>query len=209
VPEWEKLAAKTKGLLKVAYWDTTAGRPPPLLGEVKGTPTIKAFVPKRKDNKNNREKNVHVFNGERKAKSVYDFATRLIPSAVERIKKGSLDEFNAKAKKFGLPKVFIFTKKSATSPLIKALSIEFRRKLLIAVVPTGSRANGLLAEFGLQESKLPVILVLKEDGEPIRFLKKTTYNRLNNFFHEHALKYAVGSKKWRDAKRKANQADEL
>ena len=52
-PKWEKLANELKHTVKVAYWDTeTNGATPPLLGQIKGTPTIKAFVPSRKSARN-------------------------------------------------------------------------------------------------------------------------------------------------------------
>lgn len=47
--DWEKLAASTKGIVTIAYWDTEGGsRPPRLLGEYQGTPTIRLFKPKKK-----------------------------------------------------------------------------------------------------------------------------------------------------------------
>ena len=52
-PKWEKFANELKNTVKVAYWDTeTNGPAPPLLGQIKGTPTIKAFVPSRKSARN-------------------------------------------------------------------------------------------------------------------------------------------------------------
>ena len=51
-PEWEKLAAKTKNVVKVAYWDTTSSGPTPrIVGQIQGTPTIKIFTPVMKKNK--------------------------------------------------------------------------------------------------------------------------------------------------------------
>ena len=36
-PEWEKLAAKTKNVVKVAYWDTTSSGPTPrIVGQIQG-----------------------------------------------------------------------------------------------------------------------------------------------------------------------------
>jgi hypothetical protein len=53
----EKLAKKMKGTAKIAYWDTEQGaNPPRLIGQIKGTPTIKLFYPKTKKNKNNKKK---------------------------------------------------------------------------------------------------------------------------------------------------------
>ena len=48
-PHWGKLASKMKGAVKVAYWDTETGmRPPSMFGDIRGTPTIRVFVPRKK-----------------------------------------------------------------------------------------------------------------------------------------------------------------
>ena len=66
-PEWEELATKVKGLVKIAYWDTEkSGAAPSILGEIRGTPTIKLLRPKRKA-KTNRQKDVVDYNMDRKA----------------------------------------------------------------------------------------------------------------------------------------------
>jgi hypothetical protein len=56
-----------KGLVKIAYWDTEkSGSAPGILGEIRGTPTIKLLRPKRKA-KTNKQKDVVDYNMERKA----------------------------------------------------------------------------------------------------------------------------------------------
>ncbi len=56
-----------KGLVKIAYWDTEkSGSAPGILGEIRGTPTIKLLRPKRKAKANN-QKDVVDYNMERKA----------------------------------------------------------------------------------------------------------------------------------------------
>ncbi len=67
-PEWEELASKVKGFVKIAYWDTekNSGPAPFVLGEIRGTPTIKLLRPKRKA-KTNKQKDVVDYNMERKA----------------------------------------------------------------------------------------------------------------------------------------------
>ena len=75
-----------KGTVKVAYWDTQqGGRPPRLLGEIKGTPTIKLFKPRPKKNPTNKRKIVLDYNYERKAKALKQFALGHIPSFVEAV----------------------------------------------------------------------------------------------------------------------------
>ena len=66
-PEWEELASRVKGFVKIAYWDTEkSGAVPSILGEIRGTPTIKLLKPKRKA-KTNKQKDVLDYNMERKA----------------------------------------------------------------------------------------------------------------------------------------------
>ena len=56
-----------KGFVKIAYWDTEkSGQAPQILGEIRGTPTIKLLRPKRKA-KANKQKDVVDYNMERKA----------------------------------------------------------------------------------------------------------------------------------------------
>ncbi len=66
-PEWEELASRVKGLVKIAYWDSEkSGAVPSILGEIRGTPTIKLLKPKRKA-KMNKLKDVVDYNMERTA----------------------------------------------------------------------------------------------------------------------------------------------
>ncbi len=44
-----------RNVVKVAYADTEAGPTPRGVGEVKGTPTIKAYLPKRSSARNEKE----------------------------------------------------------------------------------------------------------------------------------------------------------
>ena len=91
-PKWEKLANELKNTVKVAYWDTEANGPtPPLLGQIKGTPTIKAFVPSRKSARN--EKTAVDYEQAREVKDLVRFATSRMPNFVERV--GTLKELEA------------------------------------------------------------------------------------------------------------------
>ena len=51
IPEWQKLARKMKNNVKIAYWDTAQGNPPRLVGQIRGTPTIKFIYPSPKNKK--------------------------------------------------------------------------------------------------------------------------------------------------------------
>jgi hypothetical protein len=224
--EWEKLADKgiMKGTVKIAYWDTEqqgGGRRPPLLGEIKGTPTIRLYKPKKHQGNSHREKVVVDYNFERKAKDLKRFLDAQMPDFSEKINKGSseLKEFHAKAVRNGVPRAILFTAKSTTSPLTKYLSTEFRRRLLLAEVKSTKKENQeILDHYGLSESALPALLVFPTPSEPsssgepppeviIRY-EGDGYTRakLHRFLSEHALKTPVFPSK--DDKKKMKNDEE-
>lgn len=140
-------------MVTIAYWDTEGGaRPPRLLGEYSGTPTIRLFKPKKKQRKkgSNAEKTVTDYkHGERNAKDLRKFLEYQMPNYVERVKFGrsDYDKVAAKANKYGLPIALIFTSKGTTSTTVKWLSTEFRRKLLIVEIPPTAQNESLRAEL--------------------------------------------------------------
>lgn len=76
---------------------------PGILGEIRGTPTIKLLVPKRKS-RTNKQKNVVDYNMERKADDMKQFALDSMPSFVERINGAEdFEKFKTKAQKYELP----------------------------------------------------------------------------------------------------------
>jgi hypothetical protein len=202
-PEWEKLAKTTKGYVKVAYWDTEeSGRPPPrLLGEYKGTPTIRLFVPKPKQNTPDSfaKKNVLDYQYERKAADIKKFVEGNMPNFLESIKGVSdLLKFQEKAQKYGLPRVLIFTSKAQTLPLTKYLSTEFRRKLLIAEIHPTKLNQEVIAKLGI--TKFPAVLVYPVEGSTAAFNDNEpvwydgegfTRYKLQSFLSKHALKEKV------------------
>ena len=188
-PKWEKLAGELKNLVKVAYWDTeTNAQPPALLGQIKGTPTIKAFVPDRKSSRN--AKKAVDYNQAREVKDMLRFATSHMPSFVEKIDGWkALVEFRKKADEWGLPQVLLFSKTPGTSSTIKALSAEYRRRLLIAEVKGGKSNERAVKEYKVEA--YPTLLALRGSEEPLKFTKEPTYGRLDNFLAKVALKKPV------------------
>jgi len=174
----------------VAYWDTEAnGATPPLLGQIKGTPTIKAFVPSRKSVKN--AKNVEEYQQAREVKDLVRFATSRMPNFVERVKTvQELEAAQAKRREWGLPMVLIFSSSGATSSTLKALSTAYRRRLLVVEHKAGKGGSEVARRFGV--TAFPAVLGFPgEQDEPVAFEKKPTYNMLDGFFRKLALKQAV------------------
>jgi len=99
--------------VKVAYWDTEQqGGRPPLLGEIKGTPTIRLYKPKKKQGNSDRQKVVVDYNYERKAVDMKRFVDAQMPSFVEKVNgMKDLTLFQDKADRNGLPQALLFTAK--------------------------------------------------------------------------------------------------
>eukprot|EP00586_Coscinodiscus_wailesii_P021887 CAMPEP_0172493508 /NCGR_PEP_ID=MMETSP1066-20121228/24962_1 /TAXON_ID=671091 /ORGANISM="Coscinodiscus wailesii, Strain CCMP2513" /LENGTH=294 /DNA_ID=CAMNT_0013263715 /DNA_START=5 /DNA_END=889 /DNA_ORIENTATION=- len=201
-PEWEKLAAVVKGTAKIAYWDSEQrARVPTLLGEIKGTPTIRLFKPKTKQGNSNRKKDVVDYQYERKAKDMKRFLDGQMPTFIEHINgMKAFSSYEDKATRNGLPRALLFTSKANTSSLTKYLSIEFRRRLLLAEIYPNKNNKSLMETYGI--TNLPALIVIPpagDDGQmtdPIRY-EKDDFSRIKlvNFLSKHALKKPVLAKK--------------
>lgn len=187
-----------------------------MVGQIKGTPTIKFIAPKKKKGKknSNAKKRITDYQGERKFDAMKDYAETMLPSFVTRIngEKG-LASFVEKADKYALPKIIVFTKSGATSPLVKVLSTEFRRRALVGEVRLSKPNQALIERFGDVKKRLmagagkkgkknprkmapkaeDILVVLPGDGSegaPVIFDKKMTYKRAFKFMKTHALEKA-------------------
>lgn len=186
-------------MITVAYWDTEQkGRPPRLLGEIQGTPTIRLYKPKKKQAKptSNADKTVMDYRFERKAKDMQQFIEDNMTNYVERVAFGMDDwkKIQAKAAKFGLPMAVFFTSKPKTTALLKWISTEFRRRLLVVQVsaPVGKN-QPVLEHFGLNGAEAaPAMVVVTPGGERITYTEGDFSKRkLERFLTEHAAKDPV------------------
>jgi len=166
------LAKQMKGAVKIAYWDTAQGNPPRLVGQIRGTPTIKFIYPSKKNKRNsNKKKIVSDYNGERKADAMYAFAAGRMPNSIQRVNsKKSFDAFAEKADKYALPKLVLVTKESSSTVEAKSLSTEVRRRALVAEVraskPNKDIIAGLNLDDWLRDKSGPktVVVALKGEG---------------------------------------------
>lgn len=194
------MANKIKGFVKIAYWDTEkSGAVPAVLGEIRGTPTIKLLVPKRKA-RTNKDKNVVDYNMERKADDMKQFALDSMPSFVERISDSEdFEKFKTKARKYGLPMILVFTEGRRVMNEMKYLSTEFRRRVLVAHISMSKNENkNVLFEFGVRGQALIAIPHEEDIQGLITFDEKWNLHRLQSFFTEHALKSEVQQKPKQD-----------
>ena len=195
----EKLAGAVKGTVKIAYWDTEqAGGRPPLLGEIKGTPTIRFYKPKPKQEPGkNTKKIVLDYNYERKAKDMKQFVDANIPNFLEKVNGvKDLQSFEEKAARNGLPQVLLFTAKPNTSPLTKYLSTEFRRRILLAEIKPTKPNKDIIEKYGIKD--FPAMIVIPPAGEENSETEVVRYdgdgftrNKLQSFLSKHALKKPV------------------
>eukprot|EP00944_MAST-04C_sp_MAST-4C-sp1_P007964 g7964.t1 len=123
-----------------------------------------------------------------------NFAYSKMNSFVEVISNPKkYEKYVEKSNKFGLPKALLFTKSTSTKPLLKYMSTEFRRKLLIGEVRMTKVNKSILKQYSiafgadttLEEQLLPPPLVLQNSKG------KFTFNKVRNFLQKHALKEAV------------------
>lgn len=185
-----------KGTVQIAYWDTEQGaQPPALLGQIKGTPTIRLFKPKKKGKK----KAVIDYNGERKTKEMRAFVEAQMPSFVEKVNGAKdLSALKEKAEKYGLPQALLFTSKTSTSPLSKFMSTEFRLRMLLAEVTSTKTNKDVIEKYGITDFPALVLIPAAAEGgsgdevAPIKYEDESfSRHRLHLFFSKHALKEAI------------------
>jgi len=165
-----------------------------LLGEIKGTPTIRLYVPKKKQGDSNAKKVVLDYRYERKAKDMKQFLDEQMPNFIEKVGGvKDLEAFQGKAQRNGLPQVLLFTSKAKTSSLTKYLSTEFRRRLLVAELYPTKKNKEIMDKYGVTD--LPALIVIpagKAENEPIRYDGDGfTRNKLFSFLSKYALKERV------------------
>lgn len=191
--------------VKIGYWDTMQGPTPHMVGQIRGTPTIKYIAPKKKNKKNsNAKKKLSDYNGPREYQPMADFVSGMLPNFVTKINGAKdLEKFEDKADKYFLPKALLFTKSGSTSPLLKVLSTEFRRRLLVGEVRLSKPNQALVKRFQAVQDQLAaskgkkdinILLVLpaagSENSDVVAFPadKKFSFKRATRFLAKHALK---------------------
>ena len=115
------------------------------------------------------------------------FAIGRMPNFVEAISGGAaLTAFEAKAHEWGLPRVLVFSNKAGqTSSTLKALSAEYRRRVLLGEIRSQKNSEAV-ERYGI--TSFPTLVCLAMGGGDVpthRFEKKeASYHRLNTFIGE-------------------------
>lgn len=149
--------------------------------------------------------------------TVKSFALDLMPSFVERVNgPEDFEKFKNKAKKFGLPMMLFFSEDRRISNEMKYLSVEFRKRVLIAQIPFTKKENkNIFFEYGVRGNALIVVPPsnVDEGGEgegnqhqsEVVFDGKWSLHRLQSFFKEHALEKEVQPTKPAEDKSKVDE----
>ncbi|KAI8978532.1 thioredoxin-like protein [Pilobolus umbonatus] len=186
VPTWKKVASNLKGLVTVTAINCDEDKNKGICGQyqIQGFPTIKVFsTEKRVDKRTGKAtKSATDYQGPREAKSLVDYLLSLQPSEVRYLKKDSKDVKSKKSmtldqfyqfKNESMPKVLLFTHKPSTTPLYKAVSVEFKNKVLFGEVKQSEKK--LVTELGIES--FPTLLLIPPQASPVVFdTKKTKLN---------------------------------
>ncbi|CAI7920966.1 unnamed protein product [Closterium sp. NIES-54] len=162
-PEVAKAADSLKGLVKVGAINCNKAPDVCMQAQIKELPAFRLYPWEVKANPytHKRYKDApQVFTGDNTAKALVSFATAALPhDLVVNISSGaSADAFlTANAT---LNKVVLFSTKPAVTPLFKALSLQFRKRLVFAQAKSTDEA--LAASFGA--ASFPALFLHKADG---------------------------------------------
>jgi hypothetical protein len=158
------------------------------------TPTLKLINPKLDGS--NGEQESWDFNGNRTTKGLKSFLYRKMPGYSHRITLGEthMAEVQAHAEQYSLPVAMWFTHQSETIGVIKSLSSEFRRRILIVEIESTETNQGILAQYGFSNSSLlPEILIFPANvgwsrESAIRYEEdKFTLPMLTEFISHHVV----------------------
>ncbi|KAK5135345.1 hypothetical protein LTR08_005287 [Meristemomyces frigidus] len=160
-PAYEKAAKSLAGLAKVAAVNCDEESNKQFCGGmgVKGFPTLKIVRPARKAGG---KPVVEEYQGARSAKGIVDAVVGMIPNHVTRLKDGDYEAWLDGAQ----PKAILFSDKSTTGALLKAVAVDFLGVLDIAQVrKTETQAVEVFAV-----TKFPALVLLPGAGkDPVHY----------------------------------------
>jgi protein disulfide-isomerase A6 len=151
-PIYEKAAQSLKGLAKVAAIDCDEEKNKRLCEEynVKGFPTLKVFKP----GKGKGKPIIEDYQGARKAGAIVSHVAGLIPNHVTRVTDAKFDDFLSKNNETA--KAILFTNKGTTTPLWKALAIDYLGTMGFAQIR--DKEKHAVEVFGI--TKYPTVVLL-------------------------------------------------
>lgn len=179
-PAYEKAAKALDGLAQVAAVNCDEAENQAFCSSmgVKGFPTLKTFRPT-----STKGKTISAdYNGDRSAKGITDAIKELIPNHVKRLMDKDLDSWLAKENQTA--KAILFSEKSTTSALMKALSTEFQGLLHMAQMRETEATA--LATFGI--TKFPTLVILPGGtAEPVVYDGELAKVPMTAFLRKYAV----------------------
>ncbi|KAG1080510.1 hypothetical protein G6F42_023324 [Rhizopus arrhizus] len=101
---------------------------------------------------------------------------------VKSKKSITLDNF-LQTKNETLPKALLFTNKPTTTPLYKALSVDFKNRMLTGEVKQSER--NIVSEYGVES--FPTLLIVSPEHGTVKFEGKLNRENLKAFMEKYAL----------------------
>lgn len=150
-PAYEKAATNLKGLANVAAVNCDDDANKPFCGSmgVQGFPTLKIITPTKAG-----KPAVEDYQGPRSAKGIVDHVVERIPNYVKRLQDKTLDAWLKESNE--TTKVILFSDKGTTSPLLRALAIDFLGTVKVGQVR--SREATAVETFGV--TSFPTLILL-------------------------------------------------
>ena len=153
---YEKAATNLKGIVKFGAVNADEARSVMQMAGVQSFPTIKLYEAETTRNPYTGKmmKTAIDYNGPRNARALVEFATSKLPSFVTPVTDKSATAFKANGT---LPRALLFTSKSETAPMFKAISLKLQGRMLLGEARE-KEAPELATEMGV--ASYPALLVL-------------------------------------------------
>jgi len=181
-PEWEKLAKSLKGIVRVAAINGDEERELAGHYKIEGFPTIKVFGSTMKKTPDGKGimKDPEDYNGPRTATDMAKFALSKLPNFVTKVTNKNIDEFLSGSP--DLAKVLLVTNKKETTPLYKALAVDFHFQLSLGEVKDTEK--DVVSKYGV--TKFPTLIVVPVSGDPVVYSGDLKHDPLLNFLKPYA-----------------------
>lgn len=180
-PEWEQAATKLKGLVKIGAVNCDEEKNKQLAGYfgIQGFPTIKFFGHKTEPTPDKKGviKKPTDYNGAREAAAIVQYALAQLPTDFVTLVKTDADYAAIKQQQLPHPIVLLFTDKSTTTPLARALSLDF------PFYQVASSVASALSDFAVDA--FPRIAVLNPDGATNFYDGKLEHKPIYDFLATH------------------------
>ena len=185
---YEKAATNLKGIVKFGAVNADEAKSVMQMAGVQSFPTIKLYEAETTRNPYTGKmmKTAIDYNGPRNARALVEFATSKLPSFVTPVTDKSATAFKANG---ALPKALLFTSKSETAPMFKAISLKLQGRMLLGEARE-KEAPDLAREMGV--ASYPALLVLPGgEAAPQVYDGELKPAALTAFLASHALEKAL------------------